>query len=87
MTRDRKIGDAYFQSYSILSPENVNNGFDPFNPDPVGALREAYTFIGQGGQTNHSIAEYNRLMMLMSRALAKADGRPMAPLTPTEKKV
>ena len=81
--RDRKIGDAYFQSYLILSPENAINDFDPFNPDPVGALREAYVFISQGGQATHSIAEYNRLMMLMSRALARADGRLMAPLTPT----
>jgi hypothetical protein len=76
-------------SYSLRNSRNSARGFSAFDPDVLGALLEAYTFITQplkssvevvDGQKVHrgtyDTASYNDLVQMMDRAIRKAGTTP-----------
>ena len=53
-------------------------GFNPFDPDPAGALREVLTWITQPEvltptHATYRIAHYNQLTIMLRRAIENAD--------------
>jgi len=76
-------------SYSLRNPANSAREFSAFDPDPLGALLEAYTFITQplkslatnvDGQKTHravyDTSHYNELVTMMGKAIRKAGAQP-----------
>jgi hypothetical protein len=62
-------------SYAVLAVHP--DSFDPFGPDALGALREAYAWIANptligNGEMIYSTARYNDLVAMMGRALSAA---------------
>lgn len=65
--------DPADRSYTHLDG-NHPTPFDPFNPGPAGALREAYAWITQPsrcakGEMIYDAARYNELTAMMRRAM------------------
>lgn len=66
-------------SYSILAV-HPDDDFNPFDPDALGALREAYTWITQPrmmtpGEVIYPTAYYNQVAEMLRRAIKNAEAR------------
>jgi len=64
-------------SYAVLAVHPDPDSFNPFAPDALGALREAYAWIANptligNGEMIYSTARYNDLVAMMGRALSAA---------------
>lgn len=61
--------------YTLIAHHEDEN-FNPFHPDPMGALLEAYTWIAQpirsgGGEKVYSSDRFNDLTTMLRRALGR----------------
>jgi hypothetical protein len=67
-----------FRSYNWLS-NHPGDKFNPFDPDPAGALREVYTWITQPEMmtpthATYRVVHYNQLTEMLRRAIKNAEG-------------
>lgn len=71
------VRDEALLSYSWLT-NHPGDKFNPFDPDPAGALREVYTWISQPQlmtptEIHYPTTHFNQLTEMLRRAIANAD--------------
>jgi hypothetical protein len=65
----------------ILNTSHPGDRFDPFDPDPLGALREAYAWISQPvvatpDRFTYDAFRYDALTEMLRRAIRNAEAAP-----------
>ena len=63
------------RSYSIVAGDTPED-WSPFDPEPLGALIEAYTWIARparvsGGEAVYSTAKYDQIAEMLRRAILR----------------
>ena len=66
------------RSYVVIGQHPPRSTFDPFDPDLIGALREAYAWIinpylSTPGSVQYRSRNLDAMTTMMRRAIAKAD--------------